>query len=95
MKIGELTGLNTSKLLHIEPKQDKKEVNNLFANLISEVKEAQKESSDMTKQFIAGENIEIHEVMIAGEKAKTSLQLLMEVRNKALDMYKELTRMGI
>jgi flagellar hook-basal body complex protein FliE len=94
MKIGGLTGINTSKLLNIQPKEDKKEVENLFANLINEVKETQKESSEMTKQFIAGENIEIHEVMIAGEKAKTSLQLLMEVRNKTLDMYKELTRMG-
>jgi flagellar hook-basal body complex protein FliE len=95
MKIGELTGLNASKLLNVKPVEEKKEVNNLFANLISEVKENQQASKDMTKQFIAGGDIEIHEVMIAGEKAKTSLQLLMEVRNKALDMYKELTRMGI
>lgn len=95
MKIGGLTGLNPTKLLNVQPKEDKKEVNNLFANLLKEVKETQKDSSEMTKQFIAGEDIEIHEVMIAGEKAKTSLQLLMEVRNKALDMYKELTRIGI
>jgi len=27
-------------------------------------------------------------VMIAEEKAKTSLDLLMEIRNKSLDMYK-------
>jgi flagellar hook-basal body complex protein FliE len=33
--------------------------------------------------------------MIAGEKAKTSLQLLMEIRNKAVDMFKELTRIPV
>jgi flagellar hook-basal body complex protein FliE len=33
--------------------------------------------------------------MIAGEKAKTSLELLMQVRNKALDMFKELTKVPI
>jgi flagellar hook-basal body complex protein FliE len=33
--------------------------------------------------------------MIAGEKAKTSLDLLVEIRNKAVDMYKELTRIQV
>ena len=40
-----------------------------------------------------GDDVEIHDVMIAGEKAKTSLELLMEIRNKTIDMYKELIRM--
>jgi flagellar hook-basal body complex protein FliE len=31
--------------------------------------------------------------MIAGEKAKTSLDLLVEIRNKTIDMYRELTRL--
>jgi flagellar hook-basal body complex protein FliE len=47
----------------------------------------------MTKDFIMGKDVELHEVMIAGEKAKTTLELLMEIRNKAVDMYKELIRM--
>ena len=42
-----------------------------------------------------GEDVELHEVMIAGEKAKTSFQLLMEIRNKTVDMYKELTKMPV
>jgi flagellar hook-basal body complex protein FliE len=33
--------------------------------------------------------------MIAGAKAKTSLELLMEIRNKTVDMYRELTRMSV
>jgi flagellar hook-basal body complex protein FliE len=33
--------------------------------------------------------------MVAGEKAKTSLELLMEIRNKTIDMYKELTRIQV
>jgi flagellar hook-basal body complex protein FliE len=47
----------------------------------------------MTTDFINGEDIQLHEVMIAGEQARTNLELLMEIRNKAVDMYKELSRM--
>lgn len=66
---------------------------NLFASMIKDVKESQTESANMIKDFAAGKDVEIHDVMIAGEKAKTNLDLLMEIRNKTLDMYKELTRM--
>lgn len=66
-----------------------------FSELIHNVNEAQKDSAQSVKDFVAGNGVELHEVMIAGEKAKTSLELLMEIRNKAVDMYKELTRMPV
>ena len=65
-------------------------INNIMDNITN--------TGDITVEstsIIAGEDVELHEVMIAGEKAKTNLDLLMEIRNKALDMYKELTRMQI
>lgn len=91
MKVSEvLSGMNPNN--SIVKKANKNPTNNLFANLIEEVKKSQFESKKLTEDFINGRGVEIHEVMIAGEKAKTNLQLLMEIRNKALDMYKELTR---
>jgi flagellar hook-basal body complex protein FliE len=62
---------------------------------IGDVNKAQMDASKSTQSFVNGDGIEIHDVMIAGEKAKTSLQLLMEIRNKTVDMYRELTRMSI
>lgn len=71
--------------------------NNPFSDVlqgfVKQVNSDQLDSSKMTNDFINGKNVELHEVMIAGEKAKTSLELLMEIRNKSLDMYRELTRM--
>lgn len=95
MKIGDISGFSTNPIFKNDNVTQKKPVENLFENLINSVKESQTESSELTKKFVSGENIEIHEVMIAGEKAKTDLQLLLEIRNKALDMYKELTRINI
>ncbi|NWF90392.1 MAG: flagellar hook-basal body complex protein FliE [Ignavibacteriaceae bacterium] len=68
---------------------------NILTEFIGDVNQSQFDAASITKNFINGENVEIHEVMIAGEKAKTSLELLMEIRNKTVDMYKELTRMSI
>lgn len=95
MKIGDLSGLGSNSIFKSENIVQKKPASNLFENLINNVKESQNESVELTKKFVSGENVEIHEVMIACEKAKTDLQLLMEIRNKALDMYKELTRISI
>jgi len=67
---------------------------NVFTDFIGQVNKSQVDSNKITEDFLSGKNIELHEVMIAGEKAKTSFELLLEIRNKALDMYKELSRMS-
>jgi flagellar hook-basal body complex protein FliE len=90
----------SSNLPSIVAKQEVKkaplaEFGNLLTDFIGDVNKAQMDASKSTQSFINGDAIEIHDVMIAGEKAKTSLELLMEIRNKTVDMYRELTRMSI
>lgn len=63
--------------------------------LITDVNTLQKQSSDLTERFIKGEPVDIHDVMIASEKAKTGFQLLLEVRNKFTDMYREIIRLQV
>lgn len=75
------------------PKPKESNFGDLFTDFVKGVNGDQNQSEQITKDFINGEDVELHEVMIAGEKAKTSLDLLMEIRNKTIDMYKELTRM--
>jgi len=66
----------------------------MMSDFVKDVNKDQMGSKKITKDFIEGtKDVELHEVMTAGQKAKTSLELLMQVRNKALDMYKEITRM--
>lgn len=61
--------------------------------LIQDVSETHKESAKLVEDFIKGEPVELHEVMIAAEKAKTSFQLLLEIRNRFIDFYREVLRM--
>lgn len=59
---------------------------------ISDVNEMQVTQNEKTMQFATGEIKDVHEVMAATEEASISLQLLLEIRNKAVDAYKELMR---
>lgn len=70
------------------------EFENVFSDFIGQVNKTQLDANKLTEDFLGGKGVELHEVMIAGEKAKTSFELLMEIRNKAIDMYKELSRMS-
>ncbi len=76
-----------------------KESNSSFGvtlrHTINDVNNLQNEAGKAVQKMVAGENIDLHEVMIAVEKARTSFDLLMEVRNKAVETYRELMRMQI
>jgi flagellar hook-basal body complex protein FliE len=89
MKISDLN----SSFLSYNRLQETEKKDNVFKELIEDTIEKQKESQQLTEDFINGKDVELHEVMIASEKAKTSLELLMEIRNKSIDMYRELMRM--
>ena len=52
-------------------------------------------AADARDRFIKGEPIDLHDVMISAQKAKTSFELLMELRNKGLDLYRETLRMQV
>jgi flagellar hook-basal body complex protein FliE len=60
-----------------------------------EVSEQQSAAQNASEGFIKGDNVDIHDVMIAGAKAKTSFQLLMELRTKGIDLYREVLRMQV
>ena len=63
-------------------------------SFVQDVNMDQQKSNKMLNRFAEGDSsIEIHDMMVAGEEAKTSLELLMEIRNKTVDMYKELIRL--
>ncbi|KYH29739.1 MULTISPECIES: flagellar hook-basal body complex protein FliE [Clostridium] len=64
-------------------------------NKLEEVNEKQLEAEKTTEQFIKGEDVDVHEVMIKTEEAKLSLQLAVQVRNKLLEAYQEINRMQV
>jgi len=66
-----------------------------FENLLDETANNLSESDRLTRESAAGGPVDLHDVMIAMEKADISLRLLVQVRNKALDAYQEIMRMQV
>ncbi|MGC8972021.1 MAG: flagellar hook-basal body complex protein FliE [bacterium] len=60
---------------------------------LERVNQLQIEANQAVTAFSAGESIDIHNVMIAIEKANLSLSIITEIRNRALDAYHEIMRM--
>jgi flagellar hook-basal body complex protein FliE len=65
-------------------KQSIKEVNNL-----------QNEADKSIVEFSTGKTNDIQEVMMTVQKADLSFKLMSKIRNKLMDAYKEVTRMGV
>lgn len=62
---------------------------------LDSINEKQVYADEMTKKFVMGEDVEVHEVMLAAEEAKMSLQLAVQMRNKVVEAVQELTRMQL
>ncbi|AKL95486.1 flagellar hook-basal body complex subunit FliE [Clostridium aceticum] len=62
---------------------------------IGEVNKLEKNSQDYSIKLASGDLNNIHEAMIAAQKAEVSLQFMMEIRSKVLDAYREIMRMQI
>ena len=67
----------------------------LLRGAVEAVNHMQHESGRLEDAVAKGESMNIHQAIIAGEKAGLSFQLMMQVRNKILDAYQEVMRMQI
>jgi flagellar hook-basal body complex protein FliE len=64
----------------------------ILKNAINSVNDAQINADDAVKSVLKGESKDIHETMVVLQKAETSLQMMLEVRNRLLEAYQEIMR---
>lgn len=62
---------------------------------VNSVNTAQKESDFKMQELATGKSQNIHETMIAAEKADIALRLMVQVRNKMIEAYQEMMRMQV
>ena len=69
--------------------------NDTLKSYINEANDLQIKADRDIQRMIAGEEIDAHEVMTAVEKANMSFEMVMEIRNKMLEAYREVMKTGI
>lgn len=67
----------------------------IFKSALNKLNDSQGVASDSIVSFIKGDESEIHNVMISMEEAKLTMQLAIEVRNKLIEAYQEISRTQI
>ncbi len=77
------------------PAGDKEGFGDMLKNAIESINGLQQESGVAQDEFIKGEAAELHQVMIAAEKAGISFDLLLEIRRRLVEAYQDIIRMPI
>lgn len=62
-------------------------------NSVAKVNAEQVRKDQMVETFATGENQNVHELMIQLQKAGVAMSMTSAVRNKVMDMYRELVKM--
>ena len=68
---------------------------NVLGNFVREVNDKQLAAGAAYRGVMSGEGVPLHHAIIAGEEAGISFRLMVEVRNKLLEAYKEIMRMSV
>lgn len=87
--------LNLNQVSDDKQTETSKNFQQLLQKNINKVNDLQLNSDQLTEDFALGKTDNIHQVMIAGEKAETAMQLTLAVQNKVIDAYKEIMRLQV
>jgi flagellar hook-basal body complex protein FliE len=77
------------------PKSQGVSFSEFLNNAVSDVNKLQLDSEKLNNAFAMGSTDNIHQVMIAAEKADIALQFTVQIRNKILEAYQEIMRMPV
>lgn len=78
------------------PVQDAaQQVTQTFSNALDQLSETQNASDSLIAKLAAGENVELHQVMIAAEQTDINFRIAMAMRDKLVEAYQEVMRMQV
>lgn len=88
-----LNNLNISNTK--EEKTNGTSFSNVLSDAISKVNDSEVNANNKIESLIKGEDVEMHEVMLAMQESVLSLQALIEVRNKTVEAYQEISKLQL
>lgn len=83
------------KKVSINNDVNKSSFKDIIDQTLKNLNESQIKAEETVTNFLTGEVKDIHTVMIVLEEAKLSMQLAVEVRNKLVEAYQEISRMQV
>lgn len=87
--------LNQNPFQKVETDNSGTSFSNVLQGYLQNVDNTVKQSEVLSTKLATGEIDNVHDVMIASEKAKLALELTVTIRDKAVEAYQEVMRMQL
>lgn len=95
MRIDGLNFYSITDTINKKQEQSNVDFSTLLKKELDKVNDYQINAEESTMDLITGEASDIHQVLIATEEARLSLELAVQIRNKLVDAYQDISRMQI
>jgi len=66
-----------------------------FAQALSQLSESQSGSDELLQRLATGEDLDIHQVMIAAEETDVNFKVALAIRDRLVEAYHEVMRMSV
>ncbi|MBN1971601.1 MAG: flagellar hook-basal body complex protein FliE [Candidatus Delongbacteria bacterium] len=94
-KVNDVRDKTLRNLDSINAGEEKASFKDMLKDFIGDVNTMQKKADDSVNRLASGEITDVHDVMIKVEEANLSFSLMMEIRNKIVEGYKEVLRTNV
>ena len=72
-----------------------KNITNSFGQLLDQMSATQENSDNLLQKLSAGEDVDLHQLMIASEQTDITFRVAIALRDRLVDAYNQVTRMSI
>jgi flagellar hook-basal body complex protein FliE len=98
----DITKINTSNIQGLNNFQTERKPDNpvaqvglTFEQALDSLSQTQANSDNLIQQLAAGEDVDIHTVMIATEQTDINFRIAMAIRDRLVDAYREIMRISV
>lgn len=66
-----------------------------FSDMLNRLSDSQNNTDALIRQLAAGEEVDIHQVMISAEETDIQFRVALAIRDKLVEAYREVMRMNV
>ncbi len=94
-KVGQVGRPQPAAPTQVQGGAGERDFKSILLESLDEVNRLQQEASDGVQRLMTGEQVNVAEVFATVRKADVAFSLLMEIRNKLQDAYREIQQMRV
>jgi len=89
-----IQGLHSTRTT-TKPQTAMQQVSQTFQEALDALSQSQQNSDELMQKLAMGEDVELHQVMIAAEQTDVNFRVAVAIRDKLVEAYREIMRMAV